>query len=86
MMNKWFFGEFLSPLDVEFNVDSLHTNLFKEYRYAATNLNVSHNEIIVLHDKLGLGVIGNISIVIDSSREKPCACLFEGPSGDEHIL
>jgi hypothetical protein len=86
MVGERFFGQFLCPLDVEFDVDSLHTNLLKKYRDAATNLDVGHYEIIVLYYELRLSVIGNVTIVIDSTREKPGTSLFEGPPGHQYVL
>ncbi len=86
MVSEWFFGEFLGSLDVKFDVDSLHANLFKEYRYTATNLYVGHDKIVVLNNKLRLSVIGDIAIIINSAREEASASLFERSSGNQHEL
>lgn len=86
MISEWFFGQFLGPLDVEFNINSLHADLLKEHRDAATNLYICHDKIIVLDNKLRLSVIGHIAIVIDSTREKPGTRLLERPPRNQHEL
>jgi hypothetical protein len=86
VISEWFFSEFLGSLDVKFDVDSLHANLFKEYGYTATNLYVSHDKIVVLNNKLRLSVIGDIAIIVNSTREETSPSLFERSSGNQHEL
>lgn len=60
--------------------------MLKKYRDAATDLHVCHGEVIILNDKLGLSIVRNISIVIDSSGEKPCSSLLNRSPRNKHKL
>lgn len=47
---------------------------------------MGHHYVVVVYNVLGLGVIGNVTIVINPTREEPRTCLLGRPPRYEHIL